>query len=228
LSDDNIKDFLSAMGKKSMSLYRYSTRRAFGIYYSIWAMAIFFFVFFFPQLTIFIPEDIPGAISVILMFFGVFFIATYFTVRVFTRAGKAMNLEDVFHTGRKHIWIRAYQLSNILFITVFLSVVVFFSLRSSGSAFLGYIVMYSMLFAISLYLLLYLKISLSRIPLEGYVASFSYMFSSLASILIILIFRPVAFPEMPIQLAWSPTIIAWIFSSMYAFYMAPGELGLYE
>ncbi|MGP6206822.1 hypothetical protein ACNF42_02135 [Cuniculiplasma sp. SKW3] len=226
MSEDNIENFLRDIQIKSISMFRYSIKRAYGIYYSIWAIAIFYFIFLSPLLFINLQDSVLGDIVEALGFTAVLLAATYFTFMAFSRSSRSKELENIFHIKRIKLWANLYRWFNVIFISAYSIAIIY--LINAMPIFLSYIIFYMLLLMISFFLLLTLKVSLGRIPLEGYVASFSYMFSSLSSTLIFALFHPAVFPLMAIQILWAPTEMGWIFAGMYSFYTAPVELRPHE
>lgn len=229
MNNENIKNFLENVQTKTISLYRYSIKRAFGIYYSTWAIALFYFIFFSPLLIAYLPNNIEGDLLDDLGFTAVILAATYFTFKAFSRSSRSKELESIFHMKYKNRLGIFFRWFNIVFMAVlfgYLFIAIY--LVNVLPVFVFYVVFYLFLLFISFVLLFSLKVSLGRIPFEGYLASLTYMFSSLSSIFLFLLIHPTIFPIASIQIIWAPTVISWVIAGMYTFYTAPGELGFYE
>lgn len=226
MSNKNISDFLSGIKESSISMYRYSLRRAFGIYYSIWSISIFYFVFLGPLLYDYLPSNTGGFAMGFISFMLVLLIASYYTYKVFSRSGRAMEMDRIFHMGSGKLSKKFYLLYNVAYLFILVSLILYLEVELPDL--MGFIIFYLVLSLIPIYLLISMKISLGNITLDGYASAMTYMFSIISTVIFLILTRPPSFPQNSIDIFWSPTLIGWIFASMYSFYMAPGELGIHE
>ena len=212
-----LSEHLKCVGTKAVSLDRYLQRRAWGIYYSIWAFSIFLFLFlsypidlirlFYVQIIVYIASYI-----IIVVF------ASYFSGLVFSRAKRLASLQrDLSNLDKREPMKNS--LIGILLIILLIAAII---LISSGllRTFLGILLEVTFLAFIDLYVYNMIKRSLGKIPYEGWMAVSVFIFSDIGSALTVIIFRS---PEY-FEYLWIPTVVAWFLASIYSLYHARDEL----
>ena len=212
-----LSDHLKCVGAKAVSLDRYLQRRAWGIYYSIWAFSIFLFIFLSYPVGLIKQSSVQIVVYIISYVLIVVF-ASYFSGLVFSKAKRLLNLQ-------RDLSVLDQNDSNknsFIGILVFILIVVAISVISSGllRTFLGILLEVMFLALIDLYVYVMLKKSLGKIPGEGLMAVSVFMFSDIGSAVTVVIYRSGAYFEY----LWIPTVIAWFLASIYSLYHARDEL----
>ncbi|MGP6220726.1 hypothetical protein [Caldiplasma sukawensis] len=225
MTDENIKEFLEKLKNRSISISRYSLKMSFGIYYSIWVISIFYYVYISPSILIFL-NNFLGYLIEIISFIIVTTVAFYFNFRTFSLSFKTTKINKVFRINEVKSYGKIYRIFNLIFFPIYLIILLLILILYNEKV--GYTLFYFILLIVPVYLLFFLKVSFGNIPIEGYIASLTYLFSVISSIITILFFNISGQIESYLQLIWAPTIIGWAFASMYSFYTATGDLGLYE
>ena len=212
-----LSEHLKCVGTKAVSLDRYLQRRAWGIYYSIWAFSIFLFIFLSYPID-FIRQFYAEIIVYIASYVLIVVFASYFSGLVFSRAKRLASLQR--DLSDPDDW--SPKKNSLIGIMLFILLIAAISLISSGllRTFLGILLEVTFLAFIDLYVYSMIKRSLGKIPLEGWVAVSVFMFSDIGSALTVIIFRS---PEYFVYF-WIPTVVAWFLASIYSLYHARDEL----
>lgn|SRR5487761_112706 len=217
-SDDSLTPGrLETIAHQALSFQRYVFRRAWGIYYAVWtvAIAVFTFGYQIPFLSEF-PANVAW-IPYAILYGGVGTIAGLASFWIFGNAWRTLELrravgirEEKYR--RKHIlliilwWVAIYAVIGISF-TLF-----------EGQAFT---VLYGALFVVEIFLFYQLRASFQdRLPTEGKIALVSYGLSTTISLAVsVLGLNPVLYTPL-----WIITIAAWFYSALYALRHAPDDL----
>jgi hypothetical protein len=208
---------LDKIARHALVFQKYVFRRAWGIYYAVWTVAITIFAlgYLIPFVSVF-PASIAW-VPYALLYGGVGLIAGVASFWIFASAWRTLELrravgEHNEKLGRKYIllialwWTAMYAAIGISF--------TFFEGRA-------FTVLYGALFLIEIFLVFQLRACFpNRIPTEGKIALASYGFSSTLSLAVsVLGLDPVIYTPI-----WIVTIAAWFYSSLYALRHAPDEL----
>jgi ABC-type Na+ efflux pump permease subunit len=212
-----LSEHLKCLGIKAVKLDRYLQRRAWGIYYSIWATSIFLFTFLSYPIGL-IKETYLQLGAYFISYAVIIISASYFSGIVFSKAKRLANLQRNL-SGINNEDSNKNSLTGIL---LFIVLIVALIVISSGllRTFLGIILEVTALGLVDLYVYHMLKRSLNKIPYEGLMAVSVFIFSDIGSAVTAIIFRS---PEYFLYL-WIPTIVIWFFASIYALYHARDEL----
>ncbi|WP_337860681.1 hypothetical protein [Ferroplasma sp.] len=211
---NNINKNLKEVGLKAINIEYYLFRKTYGVYYAIWAAAIFDFLFI-PYPIIYFLKGTALSIAYLIGYTVPTIIAVAATSKIFKKTYRLLSLRYAI-TGLKPKKNKSF-LTAMIFIFLFLMVIVF----SLGGNFLISIIIeipFFIFFGIMIYVLL--KRTFIKLPLESLIALFSFWFSIIASILAVIIFRV----EFYYSLAWVPTVVCWLFASIYGLYHAPESL----
>ncbi len=113
------------------------------------------------------------------------------------------------------------MLSGFIFllISIFYTTEISHNVQGGISEFL-----YFLLFLLSLYLVYSARVMFIKVPFEAWIAILSYMAASLGSIASIGFVLNSSISNFIIKSLWTVVTALWIFSAMYAFYMAPEEI----
>jgi hypothetical protein len=212
-----LTDHLKCVGKKAVTIDRYLQRRAWGIYYSIWAFSIFLFIFLSYPVS-FIKQPTVQIVVYIISYVLIVIFASNFSGLVFSKAKRLANLQ-------RDLSVQDHRESNknsFIGIILFILIVVAISVISSGllRTFLGILLEVTFLALIDFYVYVMLKKSLGKIPGEGLMAVSVFMFSDIGSALTAIIYRSGVYFEY----LWIPTVAAWFLASIYSLYHARDEL----
>ncbi|MEM0159134.1 MAG: hypothetical protein QW812_06455, partial [Thermoplasmataceae archaeon] len=84
---EELKKHLTMVGKQSILADRYILKRAWGIYYAIWSLAIFIYMLL-PYILSLVVSSLTELVVYIVAFSSVTALAGYSSARVFARAAK--------------------------------------------------------------------------------------------------------------------------------------------
>lgn len=218
MSERNVReilDILRSHGEQALAFDAFAFRRAFGIYYSVWAATIASFVF----LPYVVPYALPPGLQqfaypAIYILAGV--IATLFSTKIFSEAGKIIKLKNSvegYSANRKRrSWIRVVDWLFIILLMFLLSV--------SFHSMIRFVLLFIFLIGIDFYVYNTLRKTFGKLPPEGIFATVVFGFSTISSFAFgILLGDPVYF-----DIFWIPTIIGWFGASLYSLYRAPEDL----
>jgi nitrogen fixation protein FixH len=212
-----LSDHLKCVGTKAVNLDRYLQRRAWGIYYSIWAFSIFLFTFLSYPFSLITSVDIQVAAYAISYVLIVIF-AGYLSGLVFSKASRLARLQNVLSDKSQDKTDGGKVISYLIFFAIIVALVVIGTdlLRSLG----GVILEASFLAIVDIYVYRMIRKSLGAIPLEGIAAISTFMFSNIGSAFSDIILKSPFY----YGYFWIPTIIVWFIASVYAIYHSPDEL----
>lgn len=207
---------LAGLADRALAFQAYILRRAWGVYYAVWASAFLFF-FAFPA--------IGGATLLGFSWWGpALFIGGYAGISL----GAMVATGRIF--GRAHGSLRLYRarglfpartsplLPALLLLTVVVGVILL--AFAAGGNLVGYMVQDLALGAIILWVFSSLRGSFPRIPPEGFVALGTFAGSILLSAGAFFWTRDAGY----FALAWGLATGGWFFSALYALYHAPEEM----
>lgn len=208
---------LETIARHALTFQKYVFRRAWGVYYGVWMVAITIFIFGyqFPFMSIF-PAGMAW-IPYSILYGGVGIIAGIASFWIFGNAWRTLKL-------RKAVGIRdeKFRRKYVLLIMLWWAAI-YAAIGVSFTFFEGqaFTVLYGALFLIEIFLFYQLRASFpNRMPAEGKIALASYGFSSTVSLVVsVLGLNPVLYTPL-----WIVTIAAWFFSALYALRHAPDEL----
>lgn len=208
-----ILEHLRKIGGRAVRLDRYLMKRAWGVYYLIWATSILLFSSL-PFLFNLIHQPDVQLVSYLVVYIIIVVVATYFTGLVFRKAVMLSKLEDSLNKHAKQSGFFGNNLGPIVFLALIVALVII------GSSFIqnmvGIIVETALLFVIDVYVYRSLKGSLGRVPIEGIIAVLAFGFSDIGSGVSVIVLNT----SMYFGYFWGVTIVAWILASLYSFYAA--------
>ena len=213
---ENVAQQLLCIGNRAVVMERYLLRRAWGIYYAIWALSILLFIY--------IPEFLNPIKSVVLqdsafiLSYGVIIaVASYFSGLTFRKIARTAKLQRALlnppEISLKDRMLK-YSVLIVLFLLVVLLATAFF--RSLYGVFLEA----AILAMIPLYIYRGVSQSMGRITFEAILAIGVFLLSDIGSaVSIILTKGAYYYPEF-----WVPTVIAWFLASIFSFANSGEEL----
>jgi hypothetical protein len=212
----SIEKNLKETGIRAVNIEYYILRRTYGVYYSIWA-AVFFIFISAPFIIIKYLTGINKILAFIAVFIFTGIIAFVATANIFNKAFKLISLKYTLK-GIKVNKFRQVLLSLIFYIFMVILISISFSILSG--AYIQLAVMEIFFIYIDIIIYISLKRSFIKIPLEGMIATYSYTAGIILGIALALVFRT----EFYFAIAWLPTAICWMFSSIYGLYHSPDYL----
>jgi hypothetical protein len=208
---------LEKIALHALVFQKYVFRRAWGIYYAVWTVAIIFFAFGYliPFVSAF-----PASASWVpyaLLYGGVGVIAGVASFWIFGSAWRTLELRRLIRERNEKLR-RKYVLLIALWWTAMYAAIGISFTFFEGHAFT---VLYGALFLIEIFLIFQLRACFpGGLPTEGKIALASYGFSSTLSLVVsVLGLDPVLYTPI-----WIVTVAAWFYSSLYALRHAPDEL----
>jgi hypothetical protein len=208
---------LEKIARHALVFQKYVFRRAWGVYYAVWTVAITIFAFgyLFPFASLF-PASLVW-VPYALLYGGVGLVAGVASFWIFASAWNTLELRRAVGENKEKLRKKYVFLIALWWGAMYVAIGVSFTLFE-GHAFT---VLYGALFLIEIFLVFQLRASFPyRMPSEGKIALVSYGFSSSLSLVVsILGFDPVLYTPI-----WIVTIAAWFYSSLYALRHAPDEL----
>ncbi len=219
---DNLdSDNIIKINRRVLNFERFMIRRAYGLYYLVWAIAILEFLgapviilHYSSSLTDFIIIYIIGYI--ITVFTGV-----TLSRNIFSKVFKAYKfINGATYKGAKKI----YYLYAVMIIIIIIIFSYFFQKSFFFQGLYVYIIN-GLLFVFGLQLFKFIKLTFEKIPPEGYIAFYTYNISAAGSILFFIIssevFKTLVYYSF---VPWIVALFGWLFSSYYAIYHAPDEV----
>ena len=218
---DNLdSEKIMQINHRALNFERFILRRAFGLYYLVWALAISEFIgtplifeHFYSNLTDFIIIYLIGYFITVII--GISLSRTIFLKVYRTYTFKYQTK----YKDKKKI----YYLYPVLILLIIVSSYVL----QRPFFFQGlyvYIINF-LLFLFGFRLLKYIKISFEKVPPEGYIAFYSYDISAVGSILFFIISSEL-FKNLVLYsfIPWALASFGWFFCAFYAIYHAPDEV----
>ena len=208
------------INQRALNFERFILRRAFGLYYLIWALAILEFIgtplifqHIYSNLTYFIIIYLIG-------YFITVIIGISLSRRIFLRVFRTYKFRNRrIYKDRKKI----YYLYPVLILLI-----IVFSYLLQRPFFFTDLYVYSinvLLFVFGFQLFKYIKISFEKVPPEGYIAFYTYIASAAGSIIFFIISSEL-FKSLVLYsfIPWTLALFGWFFCAFYAIYHAPDEV----
>ncbi len=221
---DNINtDKIININKKVINFERFIIRRTYGLYYLIWALAFSGFEI--------IPIIVLGfyynknLMELYILYFIAYFIIIIIAVKLsknlFSKVYKTYKLKYGYIKKNSNNKKYFYVFTAMLIIVIFLY---FFERQFFYYGLFVYLINISTV-AMDIKIHGYLKLSFDKIPFEGYIAVYSYLLSSLLTMVFftfsVFFFKGIVYYSFTM---WFIAVIGWFFSSFYAIYHAPDEV----
>jgi hypothetical protein len=209
-------DELQEIAARALKFQRYIFKRAWGIYYAVWAGAILAFSLFFPLLDMAGPafQNLPWYFYAV-FYGGIGLGAGLASAWIFKNAIRAANLQRVLKPD-KHTRLY-YRMIGFWWIAFYIIIGVAFTIYGAHALTL----LYAMLLSVAGFVYYQLGLSFpDGIPFEGKLATLSYFVSCIASLLSSLLNQYSA----PAEIAWVATVVIWLFCALYSLKSAPEEL----
>lgn len=218
---DNLdSDKLIQINHRALNFERFILRRAFGLYYLVWAFAILEFIgtpvifeHYYSNLTYFIIIYLTGYVITLVIGIGLsrkIFLKVFRTYKF--RYGKI-------YKDRK----KTYYLYPVLIVLI----IVFSYVLQRPFFFQGlYVYIINLLlFVFGFRLFKYIKMSFEKVPPEGYIAFYTYDISAAGSILFFMLSSEI-FKNLVLYsfIPWALALFGWFFCAFYAIYHAPDEV----
>jgi hypothetical protein len=218
---------LEGIARRALTFQRYIFRRAWGLYYAVWAAAITVFVFgYLIPPTLGFSGASFGWLTYALLYGGVGTAAGVESANIFRNARRALQLRrTISHDNLSAMQGKKFGRKSWLHIIPWIwwagfYVIIFFlfTLFPRG-AFSG---LYASLFLVEVFIYFELKLCFpKKIPFEGKAALASYGASTLLSLAVSFLSTTFSFLFTAL---WVPTICVWVFCALYALRHAPDEL----
>jgi hypothetical protein len=206
---------IELVGRRAIRFQNYVLRRAWGVYYAVWALAIFLFEFVTYSTSVLAPVYGYNVVFYIVVYTVIGGLAGWVTMVNFSKAWKTIRLRRAL--AHPKCSTEAPKITR--FFAIFLGYFAGFYLANHFFGVSGEALTYVLLFSIPVFVYFWLRRSFEKTPIEGILACVSYGSASLVSA-----YSVVAHLDVMTTVAWSITIFAWVFASIYAFYRAPEEL----
>jgi MFS family permease len=212
LSDITAQE-LEQIANRALKFQKYIFRRAWGVYYAVWAAAIAAFSFAFPVFNAFLPS-LPWEVYVA-YYGGIGIVAGFASVWIFNNAAKTAKLRRILKPDTK---LRLkYRLMGLWWLAFYVIILLAFTYYSVHAL----TILYAMLISVAIFVYSQLRFSFSTdLPIEGKLAVASYASSALISFSFSLFTQN----GLPGAIAWLGTVIVWLFCAMYSLKRAPEEL----
>ena len=206
-SEDEI-ELIRSTYEKALRFQEYVLRRAWGIYYALWAAIISSYLVVPSLVSLFYPSA-PGYLY--FLFYSIAsLLGTLATTRIFLVARRTLELRNALHRRG-----RASSYRGVLLIWLAVFVAFAAAAAASESAFIATYV--AVLTFIDAYIYRALRLSFPRIPFEGYVALGTYT----VSIAVFALSFLRVLPSISMTASTAITVAGWVFSALYALYHAP-------
>jgi len=208
---------LGAIADRALTFQSYLLRRAWGVYYAIWAAAIAAYILVPATFATRIPAFAPGTTVAYYGFLvAVTVVATWATSWTFGQTLRAIRLREA-RTARF-----ASRRRFVLWLAIGLAIFALIVLVAAQSSFAGLLVLDACLGVLNLWILLAVRRSFARIPAEATIAIGTYATSVVGSTVALLLTGSQTWFALP----WVVALLGWGFSAVYALYHAPEELAL--
>ena len=201
-------DLIRNTYERALKFQEYILRRAWGIYYALWAAIISSYAAM-PDIIPLVYPSAPGYVY-FLFYSIVSFFGTLLTARIFSVARRTLELRLAASGKRKGSPYRGLLLMWLVIFAAF-AVAAF----ASESAFIATYIAF--LTFIDVYIYRALRLSFPKMPPEGYVALGTYTFS----IPILALSFLHVLPSLSMTASTAVIVAGWIFSAIYALYHAP-------
>jgi hypothetical protein len=207
-------EFRSA-SERALTFQRYIFRRTYGIYYAVWALAIASFLILPFAVSPFLGTSDLSWIAFIMAESAAGLAATFVSIRNFGKAARTVALRNALN--RRQPIERKYWLIIAWWVAFYIAIVLSFFIFRLGALSL----VYGLLISVDAFVFTRMRrIFLGNIPIEGKIAIAVFGGSALASFVLSILGTSEFISGFP----WIATIVAWLFSSLYALKHAPDEL----
>ena len=213
---EHIAQQLLCVGNRAVVMERYLLRRAWGIYYAIWALSILLFIYL-PNLLNPIRPVLLQDIAFGSSYAAIIAVSGYISGLVFSRAARAAKLQgDLAGNSRRNFKdaIINYTTLILLFLLVILLATGLFKF------FFGVFMEAVILVLVAVYVYRWVTRSLGKVPPEAAMAIVTFILSDICSTISVIVTRG-AFYYADI---WIPTVAAWFLASIISFANAGDEL----
>ena len=219
MTDHQIEDVarqLICVGNRAVVMERYLLRKAWGIYYAIWALSILLFIYLPNLLNPIRPaylQDIAFGAS----YAAIILVAGYISGFVFSRAAGAAKLQEDL-AGKSSRNVKASILNFTIMVFLFLMVI----LLATGlfRSFFGALLEAIILALVAVYVYHSVSRSMGKVPAESAIAIITFIFSDIFSTFSAIITRGGFYYAD----FWIPTVVAWLLASLISFANAGDEL----
>ena len=214
MSDNSItRTQLEAIAERALTFQRYVFRRAWGIYYAVWAVAIT--VFSFNGYLLLSQSD--ARLVFPLLYGGVGLLAGLASTWIFRNAPRTLRLRRVLAKDEGKGHRKYYGILLGWWVAFYALIVASFALFATHAL----SILFASLFSVEIFIYYQLKLSFSnKMPFEGKLALISYGFGTTFSFVASLFSN-----NTPLfGIAWGTTIVIWLFCALYALKHAPEEL----
>lgn len=206
---------LRLTGKRALAFDNFVMRRAWGVYYAIWALAIALFIFIPSAIYALVPPEFMGIVfPVVYILIGIS--ATLGVTRTFSLAEGTINLRRSLygkeHDTKRNVYIYLTGWSILIALMVVISV--------NFQTPVGFILISTFLSAIDIYVYFTLRRYFLRIPAEGLMAVGAFAFSTVGGLAAAALTQS----STVYDIFWLPTIATWVFAALYTLYRAPEDL----
>jgi hypothetical protein len=204
---------LISVAERAISFQRYLFRKTYAVYYLIWAVALTLFALLPPFFEVSFGHLQGGTYDAISNA-AIITIATIFTIRNFGRLKRTNLLRKVTKGFRsRRSWYS-------ILIVWWMSSVFIIPISFGSSLFLGYTVLYLVLATIAVFIYLNLRDAFAdSIPVEGKVATLSYLLGATSSYIISIMGL-----NLLAAIPWLVTSLLWYSCSIHAFMHCNDEL----
>lgn len=206
---------LRLTGKRALAFDKFVMRRAWGVYYAVWALAISFFIFLPNVILYLVPINLTWIVFPV-SYMAVGILATFGVSRNFSNAEAAINLRKSLD-GYKPVSNRNFYF-YLLGWSALIALLVVLSVNFQTG--IGFILITVALSFIDVYVYSSLKRHFVKVPAEGKLAVGVFAFSTVGS----LFGAALTQAQFVYDILWVPTIAAWVFAALYTLYKAPEDL----
>jgi hypothetical protein len=208
---------LGAIADRALTFQGYLLRRAWGVYYAIWAAAIAGFIVVPATFASRIPSfGWPTTVAYYAFLIAVTVVATWATSWTFGQTIRAIRLREA-RTPRSRPRRRF-----LLWLGIGFSILALIAIVASENSYAGLLAVDACLGVLNIWILIAVRRTFPRIPAEASVAVGSYAVSVLGSAFALV----VTHSQTWFALLWIVAILGWGFSAVYALYHAPEELAV--
>lgn len=208
---------LGQIADRAQVFQNYLLRRAWGVYYAVWAAAIAAF-FVFPAFAAvpLLPLSWWGPLIYDAVIVAIFLVAVWGTSWTVGHTYRAIRFQDARESrtgGRRRL---------LLYLGEGLAILVAVTVVATLSSFAGLLVLDAILGVLNFQILRAVRRVFPRVPPEGSAAVATYAVSVLGSAAVLLLTHD----QLWFGLFWVVAIAGWAFSALYALYHAPEEMAL--
>lgn len=217
ITDANASQTLGAAADRALVFQGYLLRRAWGVYYAIWAGALAAYVLFPASIATRIPGfSLPEALAYYGVLVAITLVGVWATSWTLGQTYRAIRFREA--RGARPGTYRWFGWILVVGLVVFALVVS----TAFVSSFAGLLVLDASLAAINLSILLAVRRTFPRVPAEGLVAVVTFAVGVVGSAVALVATHNQTWFSLP----WIVPIVGWAFCAVYALYHAPEELAV--